>query len=117
MREGKYLNLWKRELPIILSTIEKGGSEKGLKLSAEMFNKSGDSTNSGYGFRLDIINGIVPTKSGSAVARDLKEILDSSTLFKNIASKKQITIQMGKDFCLNIKVHNISSKEKKTSNK
>lgn len=87
-----------------MSTIKKGGNIEGIKLSAEKFEQSGDRINSGYGFRLDIINGIVPTKSGTAVARDLKEVLDSSTLFKEIAQDKKITIRMGKDFCLSIKV-------------
>ena len=107
MGEGKYLNLWKQELSIILSTIEKGKGKE--QLSSEIFKQSGNRQK--YGFRLDIVNGIVPTKSGTAVARDLKEVLDSSALFKKIAQDKKITIRMGKDFCLNIKVCYTSSHE------
>lgn len=109
MGEGKYLNLWKQKLSIILSTIEKGGNEEGLKLSAEEFKQSGDRPSAGYGFRLDIVNGFIPPKSGSAVARDLKETLDSEPRFKKIAQNKKITIKMGVGFLLKITVINITA--------
>lgn len=105
MRKGKYLNLWRQKLPIILSAIKKGGSKE--QLSSKEFQQNGDREKAGYGFRLDITNGIVPTKSNTAVARDLKEILDSSSLFKDIAQNKQITIRMGIEFILTIEVYRI----------
>ncbi len=104
MEKGKYLNLWKDKLSMILSIIKEGGGEK--QLDSEEFYQVGDRNSSGYGFRLDITNGIVPTKNGTAVARDLKEVIDGCTMFREIAKNKQITIRMGKDFRLIMKVTN-----------
>lgn len=99
MGEGKYLSIWEKELDFILSAIEK---KKGSKqLNEKEFQQSGDRQR--YGFRLDIINGSV-SKAGSAVARDLIEVLDRSTSFKRITNEKNILIQMGKDFQLNVEI-------------
>ena len=103
MGKGKYLTLWEQKLPIILSAIEEGGSKK--QLSPEEFEQQGNRVASGYTFRLDISNGIIPIKKGSAVARDLKEVLDNSIRFKNIAKDKHITIKMGNKFILIIEIH------------
>lgn len=105
MGEGKYLNLWKGELSFILSAIEKGGAEK--KLSSEEFQHSGNREVSGYTFRLDISNGNVPEKSNTAVARDLKKTLDDSRKFREIAQNKKITIRMGVEFILIVRVHEL----------
>ena len=59
---------------------------------------------SGYSFRLDIANGIVPRKSGSAVARDLKKVLDESSDFKKLANEKSITIKLNTRFELIVQV-------------
>lgn len=102
MGKGKYLRIWEKELSFILSAIEKGGDQK--RLSPEEFQQSGNRISSGYSFRLSIINGIVPTKSNTAVARDLKEILDYSRDFRHIAKGKSILIRMNKSFELEVKV-------------
>ena len=60
----------------------------------------------GYSFRLDINNGTIPTKSNTAVARDLKKVLDSSIEFRSIPQNKQITIRMGVKFILTIEIIN-----------
>ena len=99
---GKYNDIWKAELPFIKEAIQKGNGSKGLNES--MFTTVGDRKASGYGFRLDIVHANVPTKSGSAVARDLKKELDADTEFKKLAQGKRIIINMGKDFQLKVKV-------------
>jgi len=106
MGEGKYLSIWKKELPFILSAIKE--SKRSKLLNAEDFQQNGNREKSGYGFRLEIENGIVPRKAGSAVARDLKEVLDDSSEFHNIAKGKNILIQMGKGFELNVKVNDMT---------
>lgn len=102
MKKGKYLHLWEKELPFIISAIKKNYDKKELR--CEDFQASGDRVSSGYGFRLDIINGNVPTKNGTAVARDLKQILENCREFKNIAKDKSILIRMGKSFELEVRV-------------
>jgi hypothetical protein len=65
----------------------------------------GSRYNSGYSFRLDIINGDIPTKDGSAVARDLKKVLDDSVEFSKYAVDKDITIRLDSEFVLHIFIH------------
>ena len=59
---------------------------------------------SGYTFRLEIVDGIVPRKKGSAVARDLKKVLDKSIDFKTLANKKSIIISLNTNFELVVQV-------------
>ena len=99
---GKYNDIWKAELPFIKEAIQKGSGCK--ELNESMFTIVGNRKASGYGFRLDIVHANVPTKSGSAVARDLKKELDADTEFKELAQGKRIIINMGKDFLLKVKV-------------
>lgn len=99
---GKYYDIWTAELSFIIKAIHEGNGSK--KLDESEFTAVGNRKASGYGFRLDISNGDVPVKSGSAVARDLKRVLDESTEFKKLAQGKNIIINMGKDFNLNVKV-------------
>lgn len=95
---GKYTEIWKEELAFINDAILKG---EGLtQLNESAFKTMGNRINSGYGFRLDINDAIVPKKSGSAVARDLKGVLDEDVVFKSLAKGKSVVIRMGKDFKL-----------------
>lgn len=97
---GKYNDIWKAELPFIKKAIQAGSDSR--KLDETKFTTAGDRASSGYSFRLDIENANVPTKSGSAVARDLKKELDEDTEFKKLAQGKRIINRMGKDFHLEI---------------
>ncbi|HBV83869.1 MAG TPA: hypothetical protein DEB74_14005 [Lachnospiraceae bacterium] len=97
-----YVKIWKGYLPIILSAIK--CKQKTMTLDRSLFESAGNRKNSGYSFRLDIANGIVPRKSGSAVARDLKKVLDKSIDFKTLANKKSITISLNTNFELIVQV-------------
>lgn len=77
------------------------------KLSSEEFQHCGNRKVSGYTFRLDISNGNVLEKSNTAVARDLKKTLDDSRKFREIAQNKKITIRMGVEFILIVRVHEL----------
>ena len=97
-----YVEIWKNYLPIILSAIK--CQQKTMKLDCSLFESVGNRKNSGYSFRLDIVNGIVPRKSGSAVARDLKKVLDESADFKRLANEKNIIIRLSTNFELIVQV-------------
>lgn len=97
-----YVEIWEDYLPIILSAIKY--KQKTMKLGRSLFESVGNRKNSGYSFRLDIADGIVPRKSGSAVARDLKKVLDESTDFKLLVNRKNITIRLNGNFELIVSV-------------
>ena len=102
----KYVELWQQVLPKILEFLadeENEGLE--LPLNGEMFVAVGNRVNSGYTFRLDIINGEVPTKAYSAVARDLKAVLDDNKKFKEYAADKYIEMRLNKEFVMHILIH------------
>lgn len=105
-KQEKYVKIWKENLAWILQAIEKGEDKKTLDRIS--FCEVGNRVSSGYSFRLEIDDTNIPTKKGSAVARDLKDVLDDSENFKRIASHKKIVIKMGKDFTLQVKVESIN---------
>lgn len=77
---GKYTGIWEAQLSVIKEAIKKGGDSMDMNSSAFMV--AGNRPNSGYSFRLDIKDAVIPTKKGSAVARDLKAVLDKDIEFK-----------------------------------
>ncbi len=95
-----YIEVWTKILPYILQSLKNGGGS--YNLNPELFLNVGNRKSSGYGFRLDIVNGKVPVKSGSAVARDLKTVLESCSEFRSLSLNKTITIRMGRNFDLHI---------------
>lgn len=97
-----YVKIWKGYLPIILSAIK--CKQKTTTLDRSLFESAGNRKNSGYSFRLDIANGIVPRKSGSTVARDLKKVLDESFDFKRLADEESMTIRLNTNFELIVQV-------------
>lgn len=101
MSEELYVQIWKDNISDILKFIKENGGKKDL--DGARFEEAGDRKN--YGFRLDIENGNIPIKSGNAVARDLKLVLDKNEKFKSLAKNKNIVIRMGKYFNLQIIVN------------
>lgn len=101
-RNSLYTKIWQKYLLNILAALEKNGNT--VKLDQSLFESAGNRTGSGYSFRLDITNGDVPRKSGSAVARDLKGVLDGSAKFNKIAQGKHIIIRLDKGFNLIVQV-------------
>ena len=75
-----------------------------MKLNRTILESDGNRKKSGYTFRLEIVDGIVPRKKGSAVARDLKKVLDKSIDFKTLANKKSIIISLNTNFELVVQV-------------
>lgn len=102
MDKNKYIKIWEDVLPKILNVLKDDKDNDVISLDGSRFFNVGNRENSGYTFRLDIINGVVPCKSGSAVARDLKQVLDSSIEFKKLAKDFYLIIRLNKEFKLHL---------------
>lgn len=98
MSKELYVQIWEDNISDILKFIKEGGGEKSL--DGARFEEVGNRDN--YRFRLDIENGNIPVKNGSAVARDLKLVLDKNKEFKSLAKDKNIVIRMGTKFDLHV---------------
>jgi hypothetical protein len=111
MEERKYLMIWKKYLPVIRLHIKKSlVEEQSFKLNITDFESSGDRGKAGYTFNLLLENGKVMNNiSGSAVARDLFEVLKTDENVKAILLGKSVKISVGKSFMLTIKTGHISS--------
>ncbi len=99
MGKNYYTQMWRNTLPDIIRLMKQGGGE--LQLLKQDFEATEGNRDS-YGFRLDIDNADIPTKKGSAVARDLKDVLDAGANFRDLAKGKKWVIRMGKDFILEV---------------
>lgn len=78
--------------------------EQVLQLQKYEFEVSGNRKDSGYTFTLEIVNGLVANNiMGSAVARDLYDILKRSENVKSMFKEKNYKITLGKDYILKIR--------------
>ncbi|HTE00415.1 MAG TPA: hypothetical protein VK668_14075 [Mucilaginibacter sp.] len=111
MEERKYLQTWKKYIPVIRLHLKKSVTEEQqFRLNITDFESAGDRGKSGYTFNLQLENGKVTNNiSGSAVARDLYESLKTDDLIKAFMQEKSIKISVGKSFMLTIKTSHISS--------
>ena len=110
MEERKYLQAWKKYVPVIRLYLKRSMTEdQQFKLNITDFESAGDRGKSGYTFNLQMENG-KPTNniSGSAVARDLYELLKADELIKAFLQDKSVKISVGKSFMLTIKTSHIS---------
>ena len=109
MEERKYLLTWKKYLPVIRLHLKRSlNEEQNFKLNITDFESAGDRGKSGYTFNLMLENGKVTNNiSGSAVARDLFELLKSDDVIKAIFQERTVKISVGKSFVLNIKTNPI----------
>ena len=111
MEERKYLQTWKKYLPVIRLHLKRSLTEdQSFKLNITDFESAGDRGKSGYTFNITMDNGKVTNNiSGSAVARDLYEALRSDDTIKAMLKDKSIKISVGKSFILSIKTTHISA--------
>ena len=100
--QNLYIKIWEDVLPNILDFLTNNNENEIFLLDEARFHCVGNRVKSGYSFRLEIVNGNVPRKNGSAVARDLKEVLDASKEFKNLAIDFYLIIRLDKKFNLYI---------------
>jgi hypothetical protein len=79
--------------------------EQILQLQRYEFEVSGNRKDSGYTFTLEIVNGLVVNNiSGSAVARDLYDILKGSEKIKSMFKETNFRITLGKNYILKIRI-------------
>jgi len=111
MEERKYLQTWKKYLPVIRLHIKRSLVEdQSFKLNITDFESAGDRGKSGYTFNITMEDGKVTNNiSGSAVARDLYEALKSDDVIKAMLQDKSVKISVGKSFLLSIKTTHISA--------
>lgn len=111
MESRNYIATWNKYLPVIRLHLKKSlGEEQSFKLNATDFESAGDRSKAGYAFNLVIENGkVTNTTGGSAVARDLLEVLKSDDPIKSMLQGRSIKISVGKTFVLSIKNSHISA--------
>lgn len=108
MRDSNiYYPLWRKYLPVIEIQIRnaKNGLKK-IQLSKIEFESFGKRDDSDYTFNLEIKNGkVINDISGTAVARDLFDILKSNSNIKMEFTDKHYKINLGIDY--NLKIQSI----------
>jgi hypothetical protein len=107
MKESNiYIHLWQKYRPVIINMMKLATEKPQIyQLSKHEFEAIGDRTSSGYSFNLEIINGILANNiDGTAVARDLFEVLKSSKTANSIMQENYIKINLTSDFKLKIQI-------------
>ena len=96
---GKYVDLWTRQRASIKDKLKNTMIRQSIQLNSEEFRNVGNRSN--YSFNLEFENGIVSNNiGGSAVARDLANVLETSTEIKEILKTGNFKINMDRRFCL-----------------
>lgn len=106
MDSNLYVNLWAKHSPIIISQMKSlcDNETSTYKLSEYEFTSVGNRVKSGYSFAIKLVNGrVISNLSGSAVARDLKQVLLASKTVHSLIKKKNYIVRMNKQFVLIIK--------------
>jgi len=100
-----YYRLWRKYLNVIEILMRNANNgEQVLQLQKYEFEVSGNRKDSGYTFTLEIVNGLVSNNiSGSAVARDLYDILLESEKVKSMFKEKNFKITLGREYILKIR--------------
>lgn len=101
-----YVPLWQKYRPILVSKMREAlVSAQEYPLSKHEFETIGDRTQSGYSFNLEIKNGIVLNNiEGTAVARDLFEVLKNSKSASELLKQHNFKINLNKEFILTIQL-------------
>lgn len=105
MKESNiYVPLWSKYKPVITNKLKEAlHTPQEYQLSKHEFEVIGDRTTSGYAFNLVIQNGHLTNNiDGTAVARDLLEVLKNSPSIKEFLKDKNVQINLTKEFKLKI---------------
>lgn len=99
---GKYKNMWKKYLPIIKILMKKAVLKpQRFKIQRTELKSLGDREKAGYSFRLEVIKGKVTNNiSGTAVARDLRDVLFSDASVYEIFKQNDFLFRLDSDFVL-----------------
>lgn len=111
MDERNYLSTWQKYMPVIRLHLKRSlQEEQQFKLNITDFEAAGSRGKSGYTFNINMENGKVTNSiSGSAVARDLYELLKADEAIKALLKDKNVKISVGKSFVLSIKTTHLST--------
>nr|MBC7613823.1 hypothetical protein [Pseudopedobacter sp.] len=99
-----YYPLWKRYLPVFTIQLKKAlTEEQEINFTRSDFHSLGNRNKSDYGFSLELKNGKVKNNiSGSAVARDLYDVLMSNDKIKELLQGQHFKLSLGKAYILKI---------------
>lgn len=99
-----YYPLWKRYLPVFAIQLKKALSEEQeINFTQSDFHSLGNRNKSDYGFSLELENGKVKNNiSGSAVARDLYDVMISDPKVKDLLQGNHFKLSLGKAYILKI---------------
>jgi hypothetical protein len=99
-----YYPLWKKYLPVISVQMRNAlNAEKEIKMHKSEFEVYGNRVISDYFINLEIKNGkVVNNINGTAVARDLFDILSSDPNCKKLLANNYYKFSLGKEFVLRI---------------
>lgn len=98
-----YTHIWEETLRAIMIGLQYSFETKqtvGKQLLKEEFIESGD--RQVYSFTVTYHNGYAPRKDGSAVCRDLQEVLEAHRPFVEFAKGKTITFRLDSKFRFHI---------------
>lgn len=98
---NKYTDLWRSLCQNIVSAVKNGGGK--IQLSQEALERGGGDRQR-YTFRLEFVDGIMPKRHGSAVGRDLQDVLHHSPEFQGIAKGKTVIVRLDSKFNLEVKL-------------
>ena len=100
--EGKYLQVWKKYMPVIRLLLKKAGDQK-LQLYRHEFETTGVKNKSGYSFNIDMVNGKVMNRiSTVAIAKDLVQSMVETPAVNEYLKGVTVKISMGKSFELHL---------------
>ena len=99
-----YYPLWKRYLPVFAIQLKKAiTEEQEITFVKSDLHSLGNRNKSDYSFSLEVQNGKVKNNiSGSAVARDLYDVLISDPKVKELLQGNHFKLSLGKAYILKI---------------
>ena len=99
-----YYPLWKKYLPVFAIQLKKAlTEEQEIGFTKSDLHSLGNRNKADYSFSLEIENGKVKNNiSGSAVARDLFDVLSSSPKIKELLQENHFKFSLGKAYILKI---------------
>ena len=99
-----YYPLWKRYLPVFAIQLKKAITEdQEINFTKSDLHSLGNRNKADYSFSLEMENGKVKNNiSGSAVARDLYDVLISDARVKDLLQGNHFKLSLGKAYILKI---------------
>jgi hypothetical protein len=95
--DGKFMQLWKKYMPVIKLLLKKSGDQK-LQLYKHEFEITGSRNKTGYSFTIEITNGKVTNRiSAIPIARDLVQAMNETPGLNEWLKTQSLKITMGRN--------------------